>query len=522
MLLVCLSACSDKTTSEKVEIPQKVVEEVPKEEPKIEKFQLTGEYLFKKIPEPLESLEIPTSTSDNQATLDIDDLTAMKAMGVKIAFDDDQKSYTIPDDISLTRLQQVTIIDFNGEPLHEVPAWLVKFTNLKKLDLSNSYAPLKDIVNIPNAPNLEILNLSNNHFFQGKYHSSLEEVYLWLNFLKKIQNVRILDLSNTENEKKYMLPPAPANLNYLPNLLELNLMGNNVQHDFSQLGLNELENLTKLNLQNTSLKNSDVMKYLPRESLVELDLSNNSLEYLNFHGGVPSLELLNLQGNHYLKMASEYEGVFHTKNLVQLTYDDSATIPEGLVKRLKKLRGDNESTNTVEPIEQDVGETISVSNQRKVYIDKKLGIMWDKCSLGQVWQNDTCEGEAMRYPWEKAKQAVEQLNENNHLGYNNWRLPHIEELHSLIYCPSGFVKSNGIPAKGGGYKRVKEECQGNDYLKPTINQKNFPNTMKMPYWSASSYTENNINAWGVYFGRGVDSYYPKKDFHYVRIVRSLD
>lgn len=517
MLLVCLSACSDKKTSEKVEIPQKVVEEIQKEEPKAEQFQLTGGYLFKKIPESLENLEMPTSTVDSQGTLDYDDLIAMKNMGVKIAFDDEQKSYTIPDDIELKQLQQVTIIDFNGERLHEIPAWLAKFTNLKKLDLSNSYAPLKGIANIPNAPDLEILNLSNNHFFQKKY-GSLEDVHLWLNFLQKIQNVRILDLSNTEGMEKYI----PANLNYLPNLLELNLTGNNIQYNLAELGLNELENLTKLNLQNTSLKSGDVMKYLPRESLKELNLSNNSLENLNFHGGVPSLELLNLQGNRYLKMASEYEGAFHTKNLVQLIYDRSATIPVGLVKRLKKLRGDNESTNVVESIEQDVGETISVSNKRKVYIDKKQGIMWDKCSLGQVWQNDTCEGEAMRYPWEKAKQAVEQLNENNHLGYNNWRLPHIEELHSLIYCPSGFVKSNGIPAKRGGYKRVKEECQGNDYPKPTINQKNFPNTMKMPYWSASSYTENNINAWGVYFGRGVDSYYPKKDSHYVRIVRSLD
>lgn len=513
MLLTGLSACSDKKS------PKEVVDEVKIEELKAEKFKLTGRYLFEKIPEPLENLEIPTSTSDNQATLDIDDFTAMKTMGVKIAFDDDQKSYTIPDNISLTRLQQVTIIDFNGEPLHEIPAWLVKFTNLKKLDLSNSYAPLKDIANIPNAPNLEILNLSNNHFFLEKYNDdSFEGMYLWLNFLKKIQNVRILDLSNTENKEKYI----PANLNYLPNLLELNLMGNNVQYNLSELGLNELENLTKLNLQDTSLKNSDVMKYLPRENLVELDLSHNRLEYLNFHGGVPNLQLLNLQGNHYLKMASEYEGAFHTKNLVQLVYDSSATIPEGLVKRLKKLRGDDKSTNIDnEFIDQDDSKKISVNNREAVYIDKKMGIMWDRCSIGQVWQNNTCEGKATGYMWGKALQAIQQLNDSNYLGYNDWRLPTMEELYSLTYCSTGFYKTTTIPSRSGGKKEVRHICVGSDFQKPTIDQIVFPNTEFGFYWSHIE-ADPAFNAWGVAFTDGSSAYVVKIFPFYVRPVRSLD
>lgn len=517
LVLFSLVACSDEKLPTDTEKPTESITptEIQVAKPEIEKFQLAEKYLFKKIPESLDNLEITIEGIALTKELDLDDLETMRKMGVKVAFDDEQNSYPIPDDISLTRLKQATIIDFNDQPLHEIPAWLVHFTNLKKLDLSGAYAPFKDLVNIPNAPNLEILDLSNNRLF-NKDIKSLDDLYVWLNFLKKIQNVRVLDLSNFQNnysdkDHRYVL----ANLNYLPNLMELNLKGNNLRGSLSELGLFELTELKKLNLSHNNINDGDVMKYLPRESLVELDLSNNQLEYFNFHGSVPSLELLKLEGNTYrLRMSSEYEGVFHTKNLVQLTYDSSATIPQGLIGRLEKL--DNESDN--------------VELKGDTYVDNDRGLMWDRCDSHYVgFSGKRCGDGGVDYWGYEVDDLIERLNSEKYLGYDDWRLPSIEELHSIIYCSQGFKSDIEIPTKTGKQKRVKHICSGNDYQKPAVNLENFSLhdgsiLFANNYWSSTPYIDDGSDdkVWVAYLHNGsLNGLYKEKQAR-VLLVRSLN
>lgn len=110
---------------------------------------------------------------------------------------------------------------------------------------------------------------------------------------------------------------------------------------------------------------------------------------------------------------------------------------------------------------------------------------------------------------------------SNFAGKNNWRVPTIDELKTLVYCSSGSPKI--WSDKGNG-----DSCDGN-YESPTIVSDIFPNTPKSWFWSSSSYNddENSSYALGASFYDGYSSrdtgFYDKntskKNSYYVRLVR---
>ena len=70
--------------------------------------------------------------------------------------------------------------------------------------------------------------------------------------------------------------------------------------------------------------------------------------------------------------------------------------------------------------------------------DNITKLMWKTCSEGQVWNNnntpadssdDTCVGLANMYNWQS---TLEQASGSHFIGNNDWRLPNIEELKSLV------------------------------------------------------------------------------------------
>lgn len=74
--------------------------------------------------------------------------------------------------------------------------------------------------------------------------------------------------------------------------------------------------------------------------------------------------------------------------------------------------------------------------------DRETGLMWTRCALGiefgeQSGGGQGCNsgdsiGSAIDYSdWEAAVDAVNDQNDNELLGYDNWRLPNIKELSSL-------------------------------------------------------------------------------------------
>jgi len=111
--------------------------------------------------------------------------------------------------------------------------------------------------------------------------------------------------------------------------------------------------------------------------------------------------------------------------------------------------------------------------------DNRTGLMWEKCSRGQTYFNGTCVGTASFMNWETAISTCETLN---FAGYDDWRLPNIRELFSIVYF--------------------------NRYS-PAINIIYFPNTNSAYYWTSTTYLNDTASAIDLYFKMGVTGYCAK-------------
>ncbi|MCP5245500.1 MAG: DUF1566 domain-containing protein [Burkholderiales bacterium] len=119
----------------------------------------------------------------------------------------------------------------------------------------------------------------------------------------------------------------------------------------------------------------------------------------------------------------------------------------------------------------------------------KTGLMWMRCALGQNWNGATCTGSAQTYTWQSALQAAEGFS---FAGHNDWRLPDIKELNSI----------------------VEQAC-----ISPAINAMVFPAAPSTIFWSASPYAGRVSAAWFVSFHAGLDSINFRTNGHLVRLVR---
>lgn len=124
--------------------------------------------------------------------------------------------------------------------------------------------------------------------------------------------------------------------------------------------------------------------------------------------------------------------------------------------------------------------------------DSKTGLMWKQCLEGVKKEN--CEiSPPSNFTWQGAVKQPGTVNANGGFaGYQDWRLPSIKELGSI----------------------VEKQCSD-----PAINLTRFPNTPSSDLWSGSSYAGNSGGAWGVLFYNGSSSIYPRSFKYAVRLVR---
>lgn len=163
--------------------------------------------------------------------------------------------------------------------------------------------------------------------------------------------------------------------------------------------------------------------------------------------------------------------------------------------------------------------------KKGMWRDPKTNLVWMRCSLGQTWNGKTCTGEAKGYTWQQALDAAKAFNQHGFFkggfgGYQDWIVPHIEDLSTLRYCSTGFEDTREIPTKADNTKTVDKWCKGYAYQRPTINRSVFPNTHKYGYWSSSPDGSYGLTAWIANFNNGLDDLYAKDGNYAVRLVRS--
>lgn len=123
--------------------------------------------------------------------------------------------------------------------------------------------------------------------------------------------------------------------------------------------------------------------------------------------------------------------------------------------------------------------------------DTATGLMWKKCLEG-VTGNSCATGVAATFTWQTALQQPGVVNVSGFATHQDWRLPNIKELTSI----------------------VEEQCYD-----PAINLTRFPNTPSSVVWSGSPSAYNSNYAWVVLFGDGSSGNGYRGDGGQVRLVR---
>ena len=120
---------------------------------------------------------------------------------------------------------------------------------------------------------------------------------------------------------------------------------------------------------------------------------------------------------------------------------------------------------------------------------------WMRCSIGMVWDNETCVGDIMMLSILETEELIERIKDANGGG---WRLPTLKELKSIV---------------------TDVESRPKD-IEPNIDQKTFPRTFAGLYWSSDQSFYAKQYQWAVNFLTG-HSY--NRSFTYqklaVRLVR---
>ena len=127
-----------------------------------------------------------------------------------------------------------------------------------------------------------------------------------------------------------------------------------------------------------------------------------------------------------------------------------------------------------------------------VWTDPDTGLMWARISIGQIWQNGRCLGDAKKLSWFDAEAECKKFRLG---GYSGWRLPKAAELQTLMMN-----------------QKTGYNCPEDFLLKPVENDFGL-------YWSSSSGSSGNSYVKDVNFqsGTSYDSF--KSKCCYVRAVR---
>jgi len=127
-----------------------------------------------------------------------------------------------------------------------------------------------------------------------------------------------------------------------------------------------------------------------------------------------------------------------------------------------------------------------MDNENGTIFDRVTNLTWQKCSRGQDALN--CSGNAITSNWANSLSYCNTLSSSG----GKWRLPNRNELASIV------------------------DLSG---VEPTINNKIFPNTPEVYYWTSTTFQQVYTSAWVIDFGNGRVSFNVKSLPNYTRCVR---
>lgn len=175
----------------------------------------------------------------------------------------------------------------------------------------------------------------------------------------------------------------------------------------------------------------------------------------------------------------------NTRRRSTLPFDHELT--QSSSKETLKLTEEGESLSLAGPIDSPIHIGHFIDNGDGTVTDTRTGLTWMRCAMGQTWDGSTCKGKVQKYPWNEAKKL-----RHTFVGYDDWRLPDIDELKMLI-----------------------DRGQSDQ----SIDMKAFPDAPRLYFWSLSPFTKKIGHAWGVDFNDGYVDYYGGNFRLYVRLVR---
>lgn len=85
--------------------------------------------------------------------------------------------------------------------------------------------------------------------------------------------------------------------------------------------------------------------------------------------------------------------------------------------------------------------------------DRRTGLHWARCSVGQVWRDSVCQGLPADLDWAAAEAWVRDVNDRGDLFYADWRLPNLRELASIseVNCRDPRINLEAFPATAEGF-----------------------------------------------------------------------
>lgn len=127
-------------------------------------------------------------------------------------------------------------------------------------------------------------------------------------------------------------------------------------------------------------------------------------------------------------------------------------------------------------------------------VDHKTQLMWSRCVLGYQWEAGQCREAASQVAEFDWYTALQQANQAELAGFDDWRLPNKNELETL----------------------VERSCWS-----PAINEDVFPSTLSEAHWTSSPSNHNPSFAWAIEFYSGGHITTNRSDLLAARLVREL-